>query len=93
MFICSPLIKPTNDTSAWLLHPGIFQELDSLAGFEADPVPPPVPTTAAAPSAVSAAAAAKAAGCPFAHLAAAGVAMPEGHGGVQASAVEGVKAS
>lgn len=78
------MVKEAN--YAFFLNTRIFQELDSLAGFEADPVPPPVPTTAAAPSAVSAAAAAKAAGCPFAHLAAAGVAMPEGHGGVQVPA-------
>ncbi|CAK9078512.1 unnamed protein product [Durusdinium trenchii] len=63
---------------AFFLNTRIFQELDSLAGFEADPVPPPATAPPSSESA-AAAAAARAAGCPFASLAAAGVAMPEGH--------------
>eukprot|EP00933_Yihiella_yeosuensis_P044381 TRINITY_DN39492_c0_g1_i1.p1 TRINITY_DN39492_c0_g1~~TRINITY_DN39492_c0_g1_i1.p1 ORF type:complete len:512 (-),score=148.56 TRINITY_DN39492_c0_g1_i1:199-1734(-) len=62
---------------AFNLNTRIFQELDSLAGFEAEPLPPP-PTTPAGPAAKAGAEAA-AAGCPFAALAANGVAMPAGH--------------
>eukprot|EP00931_Biecheleriopsis_adriatica_P022412 TRINITY_DN14413_c0_g1_i2.p1 TRINITY_DN14413_c0_g1~~TRINITY_DN14413_c0_g1_i2.p1 ORF type:complete len:495 (+),score=121.13 TRINITY_DN14413_c0_g1_i2:24-1487(+) len=61
---------------AFFLNTRIFQELDSLAGFEAKPVPPPptAPAPAGSPGAQAAAA-----GCPFAALAASGIAMPEGH--------------
>jgi len=63
---------------AFFLNTRIFQELDSLAGFEADPVPPPT-TAPASSEAAAIAAAARAAGCPFASLAAQGLGMPEGH--------------
>lgn len=63
---------------AFFLNTRIFQELDSLAGFEANPVPPPV-TAPASSEAAKAYSAAKAAGCPFASLAAQGLPLPEGH--------------
>eukprot|EP00435_Cladocopium_sp_Y103_P058267 s440_g20.t1 len=65
---------------AFFLNTRIFQELDSLAGFEANPVPPPV-TAPASSEAARAYSAAKAAGCPFASLAAqgSGLPLPEGH--------------
>lgn len=63
---------------AFFLNTRIFQELDSLAGFEANPVPPPV-TAPASSEAAQAYSAAKAAGCPFASLAAQGLPLPEGH--------------
>ncbi|OLQ07573.1 Phthiocerol/phenolphthiocerol synthesis polyketide synthase type I PpsD [Symbiodinium microadriaticum] len=65
---------------AFFLNTRIFQELDSLAGFEAEPVPPPASAPAA--SHAEAAAHAAAAGCPFASLAAQGLAMPDDHPGL-----------
>jgi len=65
---------------AFFLNTRIFQELDSLAGFEAEPVPPPASAPAA--SHAEAAARAAAAGCPFASLAAQGLAMPDDHPGL-----------
>lgn len=62
----------------FFLSTRIFQELDSLAGFEANPVPPPV-TAPASSEAAQAYSAAKAAGCPFASLAAQGLPLPDGH--------------
>lgn len=55
-----------------------------MAGFEADPVPPPLTEPVAA-----AVAAARKGGCPFASLAAIGLPMPEGHPSARAE----VKAS
>mmetsp|Transcript_43135 Transcript_43135/g.100553 ORF Transcript_43135/g.100553 Transcript_43135/m.100553 type:complete len:464 (+) Transcript_43135:51-1442(+) len=68
---------------AFFLNTRIFQELDSLAGFEAEPVPPP--PSAPAKSHAEAAARAAAAGCPFASLAAQGMTMPDGHPGTSTS--------
>lgn len=62
---------------AFSLNTRIFQELDSLAGFEAEPALPP--NTVPAPSTNNAAAQAAAAGCPFANLAAEGFQIPDGH--------------
>lgn len=64
---------------AFNLNTRIFQELDALGGFEADPVVPP--SVSPAPSGVvgTLGLASAASACPFAALAAQGAEMPEGH--------------
>eukprot|EP00930_Biecheleria_cincta_P083083 TRINITY_DN72712_c0_g1_i1.p1 TRINITY_DN72712_c0_g1~~TRINITY_DN72712_c0_g1_i1.p1 ORF type:complete len:516 (-),score=116.12 TRINITY_DN72712_c0_g1_i1:260-1771(-) len=76
---------------AFSLNTRIFQELDSLAGFEAEPALPP--NTVPAPLANNAAAQAAAAGCPFANLAASGIAMPDGHPPMHAEKAKQTKMS
>lgn len=72
---------------AFYLNTRMFQELDSLAGFDAEPIPPPtaVPASLGAAEQAEAAALAAAAGCPFAALAASGIAMPSDHPGDKGS--------